>query len=639
MPVDISGKAWGYDIIEEMNDLQQKADLIRKWGMIATTEAGSGHPTSVMSAADLGAVLFDKYFTYDLAGPRNPRNDRFILSKGHAAPLQYALFAMAGAYPLEDLKTLRKFGSQFEGHPTPHFRYAEAATGSLGQGLSIGAGMALVGKKEGLAFKTYVMLGDGELAEGQVWEAANFASYYKLDNLIAIADINRLAQSQETMFGHHIEEYLSRFTAFGFEAITIDGHDLTQIDKAFEDAVNNNTGKPYIIIAKTKKGKGVSFLEDRDLWHGKALSKEDLEKALTELGDIDDNLRFNLRKPDVILVSDEGTNPESKAVQQRDSGQARMTINYEKGEEIATREVYGHVLAELGSAEQNMYALDGDVKNSTFSQDFLKAHPDRFIECFIAEQNMASVAVGLSRLGKKPFVSTFASFMTRAFDQIRMAAIGKANITFVGSHAGVSIGEDGPSQMGLEDIAMFGALPDAVVLHPSDAVSTARLLHQLVKHNGISYLRTLRPKTPVLYGNDEEFVIGGSKILRQSDEDRLTIVAAGITVFEALKAYDELKKEGINIRVVDCYSIKPIDQKTLLQCIDTSQQKIIITVEDHFEHGGLGDFVLAAVSHTGATVEKMAVTHISRSGTKDELLDDAGISAKYIVEKVKQLIV
>lgn len=480
--------------------------------------------------------------------------------------------------------------------------------------------------------KVFVLMGDGELVEGSVWEAANFASYYKLHNLIAIADINGLGQSQGTMFDHHMNEYIDRFSAFGWEVIAIDGHDLLEIDKALSLATNNKSRKPFVIIAKTEKGKGISFLEGKEGWHGKALKKDELEKALLELGEVDDSLRFKLKIPkNVIPNSFRDLNQEKMLKQVQHD-------NYKIGEEVATREVYGKVLAELGNTNPFIYALDGDTKNSTYSQDFLKAHPDRFIECFIAEQNMVGVATGLSTLGKIPFVSTFAAFLTRAFDQIRMAAVSKANVKFVGSHVGVSIGEDGPSQMGLEDMAMFGALPETIIVHPCDAVSTAKLIPQLVSHKGISYLRTLRPKTPVIYGANEKFTIGGSKILRQSKDDVLTIIAAGITVFEALKAYEMLKEKGIMVSVVDCYSIKPIDKDTLIACARSTRKNVIITVEDHFAHGGLGDFVLEVVSGTGTMVEKMAVTKISRSGTKDEVMDDAGISAKHIVQQVKKYV-
>lgn len=610
-----------------MHDTLEKAKLIRKLCLEATTEAGSGHPSSCLSAADLTTVLFDKYFVYDVKTPDNLCNDRFVLSKGHAAPLLYTLYALSGGLPVKDLQTLRKFGSPLEGHPTRAFPFADAATGSLGQGLSVAAGLSYVSKYENLGFTTYALLGDGELAEGQVWEAANFCSYYKLSNLIAIVDVNKFGQSQQTMFGHDMEGYRKRFESFGFATRIIDGHDFSEIDKAFEVAKQNEEGKPFVILAKTIKGKGVSFIEDKDGWHGKALKKEELVKALGELGEVDDSLRFSLKQPGKCELH-----------QPHSVHSEVPLVDFSSEENIATREVYGSALAKLAHLNPLIYSLDGDVKNSTYSQDFKKAHENRFIECFIAEQNMAGVAVGLSRLGKNPFVSTFAAFMTRSADQIRMAAISHANITFVGSHAGVSIGEDGPSQMGLEDFALFGAIPDSILFHPSDAVSTAKILPILVHHIGISYLRTLRPKTPILYDKHEKFEIGGSKILRQAKEDILTIAACGIAVHETLKAYELLQKEGIYVRVIDCYCVKPVDEKTLKRCVSETSQPIIISVEDHYEHGGLGDFALSALADTKAIVHKMAVRKISHSGTKDELLDDAGISAKHIVEKVKSLI-
>ena len=608
--------------------LQEKANLVRKWCLISTTEATSGHPTSCLSAADVMTVLFDLYFIYDLGNPLNLYNDRFVLSKGHAAPLLYTLFGVTGAYPLEELKTLRKYGSQFEGHPTPNYKYAEGATGSLGQGLSVGAGLALLAKREKLPYKTYVLLGDGELAEGQVWEAANFASYNQLDNLVAIADINRLGQSGEAMFGHHIDQYAERFRAFGFEVIEIDGHDFEKIEHAFEQVMQSESGKPVAIIANTIKGKGVSFVEDKDGWHGKALKPEELEKALKELNEPDDNLRFSLKQPEKMQL------PEQPNM----NGQADLDFDNDKS--YATREVFGEALTKLGETNKSIYVLDGDVKNSTFTLDFMKAFPERFVECYIAEQNMVSVAVGLSRLGKTPFVATFGAFLTRAADQIRMARVSNANIKFIGSHVGVSIGEDGPSQMGLEDIALFGALPGTTIFQPADAVSTAKLTAVMAKEPGFAYMRTLRPKTPLLYSQEETFETGGSMILRRSDQDVLTIAATGITVFEALKAADELEKQGMQVRVVDCYSISPIDVNTLSKCLDETVQAILITIEDHFIHGGMGDFATAALASIDKPhlVVKMGVTEISRSGKEEELLDHAGISAAKLVLKIKQIL-
>jgi transketolase len=612
-------------MMENLKEIREKAKLVRKWCLVSTTEAGSGHPTSCLSAADIATVLFDRYFTYDIDNPLNIYNDRFVLSKGHAAPLLYTLFGMAGAYPLEELKTLRKFGSIFEGHPVPKYKYAEAATGSLGQGLSVGAGLALAAKREGYANKVYVLTGDGELAEGQIWEAANFSAHEKLDNLIVILDINRLGQSQETMFGHHIDEYARKFKGFDFEVITINGHDYNEINDALDTAQQSN-GKPYAIVAKTFKGHGISFLENKDGWHGKALKKEELEKALKELDPINDNLGFQLKKPRQIKLPVNTTNITSS------------DVTFDEKREHATREVFGEVLSKLAEQNKEIYALDGDVMNSTFTETFEKDHPERFVECYIAEQNMVSVAAGLSRIGKIPFVATFAAFLTRAADQIRMARISEANIKFVGSHVGVSIGEDGPSQMGLEDISLFGTLPGSLVLQPCDAMSTAKLVPQLLLHQGIAYMRTLRPKTPLLYKKEDHFTIGGSMTLRQSEHDQLTVAATGITVFEALKAADQLKKEGINIRVLDCYSIHPVDAGTLKKCLDETEQKVLVTVEDHFKHGGLGDFVESAVSGTTGQVIKLAVKKISESGTMSELLNDAGIDAVNIVAKVKSVL-
>jgi transketolase len=611
--------------MEQLKDLREKAKLVRKWCLISTTEAASGHPTSCLSAADITTVLFNRYFHYDISNPLNVYNDRFVLSKGHAAPLLYTLFGMAGAYPLEELKTLRKFGSVFEGHPVPKYKFAEAATGSLGQGLSIGAGLALVSKREGYDAKTFVLTGDGELAEGQIWEAANFASHQKLDNLVVILDINRLGQSQETMFGHHIEEYVSKFKAFDFEVISIDGHNYGQIDEALQKA-RQSVGKPVAIVAKTFKGHGISFLENKDGWHGKALKKEELEKALKELGAVDDNLRFQLKKPQQTQLPQEKINITGAA------------MPFEAGKEYATREVFGDILAKLGEQNKELYALDGDVMNSTFTQTFKKSSPERFVECYIAEQNMVSVAAGLSRMGKIPFVATFAAFLSRAADQVRMARVSEANIKFVGSHVGVSIGEDGPSQMGLEDIAQFGALPDTVILQPCDAVSTAKLVPQMASHRGFAYMRTLRPKTPLLYSSEDSFSIGGSKIVRQSENDQLTVAATGITVFQALKAADELKKENIHIRVVDCYSIHPVDAATLKKCVNETELKMLITVEDHFKHGGFGDFAAAALAGVQVQVIRMAVSKISESGTGEQLMKDAGIDASSIVNKVKSVL-
>lgn len=613
--------------------LEKKANLVRSLVLTSTTTAGSGHPTSCLSSVDLTTVLFEKYLHYDLSSPDSFLNDRFVLSKGHAAPLLYALFGMSGAYPLSQLNTLREFGSEFEGHPTSHFTFAQGATGSLGQGLSIGAGLALGIRKKlsthDLGLKTpkvYVLLGDGEMAEGQNWEAANFASNYHLSNLVAIVDVNSLGQSQKTMFESDVSEYEKRFMSFGFQTVVIDGHDLEAIDAAFEKAQDSDG--PFAIIASTIKGKGVSFIEGKSGWHGKALTEDELQKALVELSPVDASLRFELKIPDGNSLRTGG---------EEDRKIVKSPI-FSKGDMVATREAYGLVLMNLGNQDESSIVLDGDVQNSTHTQEFAEEFPDRFIQCFIAEQNMVSVAVGLSKLSFKPVVSTFASFFTRSADQIRMAAISGSTIHFCGSHVGVSIGDDGPSQMGLEDIALFGAIPGTIIIQPSDAVSMQKILPEVLLQPGITYIRSLRPKTQVIYSGDENFIIGGSKVLLQSSDDLLTVLATGITVHEALSAGKELMEEGIYIRVVDCYSIKPIDKKEILASIDATREKVLITVEDHFQHGGFGDFVLDAVSKEGVRVVKLSVKDISRSGTKEQLLHAARIDKDAIIEEVRKVL-
>lgn len=615
-----------------MKDYQTTANIIRALSILSTTEAGSGHPTSCMSAADIATVIFSKYFTYDIKTPKNPNNDRFILSKGHASPLLYALFSLSGAFKTEEMLTLRKFGSRLEGHPTPRFPYAEVTTGSLGQGLSVAAGIAYLAKLEKRNHKTYVLLGDGEIAEGQVYEASNFAAQKELSNLIAIADINGLGQTGKTAYFHNTAHYEKVFSSLGFETVVINGHDFSEIESALEKANKNTSKNPFMIVARTEKGKGVSFTEGSESYHGKPVKKEDLSKALAELK-VDINIihknpvLFDLRIPKKEVTP----SPKKASV-------STLTISYKKGDSQATRNAFGEALAQVGKATPDIYVIDGDVGNSTYTLDFAKVAPERFIEAYIAEQNMVSVAAGLSAMGKTPFVGTFGAFLTRAADQIRMAAVSFANIKFVGSHAGVSIGEDGPSQMALEDIALFAPIPDSVILQPSDAVSCMKLVPEMVNYHGISYIRTLRGKTSVLYGPNDTFELGGSKTLKKSDQDVLTIVASGITLPEALTAYEALQKNNISIRVVDCYSIKPIDQKTLLKSIQETKNPIVITVEDHFIHGGLGDMVLSALAETDARVYKLGVTKISRSGSPEELLDDAGISSMHIVKTVKKLI-
>ena len=607
------------------NNLERKATNLRIHSLLSTSEAGSGHPTTCLSAADIVSALFFHAMRYDCDNAQNPNNDRFILSKGHAAPLLYAAYAEAGIIPTDDLLTLRQIDSILEGHPTPRFDWTEVATGSLGQGLSLGLGMALNGKYlDKSDYRVYVLLGDGETAEGGVWEAAALASHYKLNNLIGIIDVNALGQSQRTMYAFDIDTYCQRFEAFGWQTIGIDGHEYDEILPALEKA-KDSTDKPTMIVAKTFKGQGVSFLANEDDWHGKAVPKgEELDKALAELGPLNTDIPLEIELPKPIK-------------KQVSTVKECVPPEYEPDEEVATRGGYGTGLAKLGAANPNVVALDGDTKNSTYAEQFMNLYPDRFFEMFIAEQNLVGAGIGLAKRGKIPFVSTFAAFLSRAYDQIRMSAISQANIKYAGSHCGVSIGEDGPSQMGLEDIAMFRAIPNSVVLYPSDAVSAERLVAEAAAHEGIVYLRTSRPKTPILYGVDEGFPIGGSKVVKKSEQDKVTIVTAGITLHEALKAHETLNAEGVSIRIIDLYSIKPIDTKSLLSAAaDTNNT--IITVEDHYPEGGLGDAVLDAVATEGISVHKLAVTGIPRSGKPDELLEFHGISANAIVQKVKSII-
>ena len=604
--------------------LKKLSQLIRYYILTSTTKAGSGHPTSSLSATDLMCgLMFGGFFKYDLNNPKNPNNDRLIFSKGHAAPLFYALWLAAGKVSEKELLRLRKFNSPLEGHPAMAFPYTEAATGSLGQGLSVGLGMALNAKYlDRLPYKTYVLLGDSEMAEGAVWEAIQLASHYKLDNLVGIIDVNRLGQTGATMYGHNVKAYQKRISAFGWKTIVIDGHNWNQILTAFKQT-QKSVGKPVMIIAKTIKGKGVSFLENKNGWHGRALDDNQLKKALVELNLKDTRIRGTVKKP---------TSQQPKKLIVKKAKIAPFSSK----EEIATRKAYGLALARILPKFPNLVALDAEVSNSTCSADFAKIYPKHFFEMYIVEQNMVGAAVGLSRLGKIPFVSTFAAFFTRAFDQIRMSQYSDSNIKFVGSHAGVSIGEDGASQMGLEDIAMFRSLLDSVVLYPSDAVSADKLIEQAARHKGLVYIRTTRAKTPVVYKRSEKFPIGGSKTLLKSNKDRATIVAAGITLHQAIKAATELASQKILVRVIDLYSIKPLDRAALLKA--ARETKKIITVEDHFSEGGLGEAVKSALADTKVVVKSLAVTKMPKSGKPEQLLDYEGISSQAIVREVKKII-
>ena len=613
------------DLVQALESMGNK---LRIHSIVATSEAGSGHPTSCMSAADITAAVFFYAMRYDVADPKNPLNDRFVLSKGHAAPLLYAAWAEAGAFPVERLKTLRQFNSDLEGHPTPRLPWVEVATGSLGQGLSCGFGMALDSKN---LVKTpnniFVLMGDGEVAEGSVWEAAELSSYYKLDNVIGIVDVNGLGQSQRTMYGHDGEVYRRRFEAFGWHAIAIDGHNMRDIIAALDESIAV-TDKPSVIVATTKKGKGVSFVEDKEGWHGKAFKKGDeMERAIGELqAKITSSIALKVKPPS-------GERPVGSATVESKPKFAE----YPLGQEVATREAFGDALARLGDVNPLVVALDGDTKNSTYSEKFMKSHPERFFESFIAEQNMVGAAVGLSAMGKIPFASTFACFLTRAYDQIRMSAISQANLKLCGSHAGVSIGEDGPSQMALEDLAMMRAIEGSTVLYPSDAVATEHAVNLAARNKGIVYIRTSRPKTPVIYSGTEEFKIGGAKVVRSSGTDHATVVACGVTLFEALAAYDELKKAGISVRVIDLFSVKPVDEETLRVC-GKETNNLLITVEDHSGWGGVGDAVAGAVSPAGIRVHQLAVREVPRSGKPEELLAAYGIDRSAIVQAVKQLV-
>ncbi len=608
----------------ELSTLNKLAARVRYDILRMSTEAGSGHPTTSLSATDLMVGLFfGGAFRADLASPENPCNDRVIFSKGHASPLFYALYAAAGVLTEEELLTYRKMGSPLEGHPTPRFAYAEAATGSLGQGLGIGVGIAMNARYvDLLPYTTYVLMGDSEVAEGSIWEAAELASHYELDNLVGILDVNRLGQRGETMLGWDLETYEARFAAFGWHTIILeDGHDMDAVQAAFGE-VNHTCERPTVIIARTVKGKGVSFLENQDGWHGKALKREEFNRAVLELGPVDLDLIGSVEKP-----------AEGTPAVWTPSPVDLMT----PGKALSTREAYGRALVTLAPSHPDMVVLDSEVSNSTFAATFEAAYPERFFEMYIAEQNMASAALGFSTRGKVPFVSTFAAFFTRAFDQVRMAqyAMDHANIKFTGSHAGVSIGPDGPSQMGLEDIAMFRTLVGSTVLYPADDIATAALVRQMADHRGICYLRTTRQEMPRLYADGEDFSIGGSKTLRHCDEDRVTVVAAGVTLHEALKAADILAAEHISIRVIDLYSVKPLDIETLRRA--AAETAAIITVEDHYAEGGIGEAVAAALADVATPVFPLAVHKLPMSGRPDELLAFEGIDAAAIVARVRSL--
>jgi transketolase len=605
--------------------LRNIATRLRIDSVRATTEAGSGHPTTCCSAADITAAVFFSEMRYDPRHPENPDNDRFVLSKGHAAPLLYAAWAEAGIIPREDVLKLRRFDSDLEGHPTPRLPWVDVATGSLGQGLCAGVGIALNARRIGSDYRTYVLLGDGETAEGSVWEAAHAAAHDALESLCGIIDVNALGQSRPTQWGHNIDAYVVRWRAFGWHVVAIDGHDMDAILSAFDEA-RSTKGRPTMIVAKTIKGKGVSFVEGKQGWHGKPFKKgEEAERALAEL------------QSQFVPEELPAAQPRPRSVP-RPASKPPAPLGpptYSLGDTVATREAYGTAIARLGASDDRIVALDADVGNSTFSEKFEQQHPKRFFQSYIAEQVMIGAAMGLAARGAIPFPSTFACFLTRASDFIRMAAISHSNIKMAGSHAGVSIGEDGPSQMALEDLAMMRAQPNITVLYPCDAVSTDRLVERMAYQSGPAYMRTSRPKTPVIYGPDDTFHIGGLNVLREAGGDTATVVAAGVTVFEALEAHDLLRAQGISIRVIDLYSVQPLDTATLVRCARETKGRLI-TVEDHYVGGGIGDAVAAAVAGHGFSVHRLAVREIPRSGAPDQLLDYYGISARHIVEAVTE---
>jgi len=611
-----------------MSDSQHWRDLGQQFRVDAVKISGaakSGHPTSSMSAADFMAVLVTKYLHYDFDDPKNPNADHLIFSKGHASPLIYAIYKAVGAVTQEEMDTYRHIGSRLEGHPTPRLPWVDVATGSLGQGLPIAVGVAIAAKRlDRLPYRTWVVCGDSEMAEGSMWEAAAAAAYEGLDNLVAIVDVNRLGQSRATRYGWDMEPYKKQFEAFGWHVIELDGHDVDAIDAGFAEAVAT-TGKPTVILARTKKGKGVKAVEDQLNAHGKPL--EDIPGAIAELGG-DRGITATVPKPPT-----DGTPHVFET-----SGELALPV-YELGSSIATRKVYGEALAALGNARADVVALDGEVSNSTFSEIFRDAHPDRYIECFIAEQQMVANAIGIQVRGWVPYASTFGAFLARAYDFVRMAAVSRARVNLVGSHVGCSIGEDGPSQMALEDMASLRAIHGSTILYPCDANQTAKLVAAMADMDGIVYLRTTRANTTTIYGPDEEFPIGGSKVVRSSDSDQVTIVGGGITVGEALKAADALAAEGVNARVLDAYSVKPIDAAGIAAAVQATGGKIVV-VEDHWPEGGIGEAVAGALVDAGLAVSiiRLAVSGMPTSGKPDELLAAAGIDASAIADAVRGLL-
>ncbi|MFH1290503.1 MAG: transketolase [Nanoarchaeota archaeon] len=597
------------------------ANVLRRDVAEMTTAAGSGHPSSCFSCAEIISTLFFHEMRYDPKDENNLDNDEFILSKGHAAPILYSALFRAGCIK-DDLKKLRKLKSSLEGHPMPKsLKWVKVATGSLGQGASIGIGMALAGRLQGRKFRAYVLMGDSEMAEGSVYEALQLAPYYNLDNLCLIIDANRLGQSGETIVGHDIKRLVEGIKSFKWHAIAVNGHDVSELMKALKEA--RKVGMPTAIIAKTFKGKGVSFMENKEGWHGRAMNEEELKKALNEIP--------NSKMPEVEIEK-----PKEVEVVKSRAGKLEVSP-YEAGGFVATRMAYGKAITNLARADQKVIVVDAEVSNSTKSEEVKKVRPGQFVEAFIAEQDMVGICLGLSKKGFNVFGSTFAAFLSRAHDQIRMGSLSSGNFTLCGSHAGVSIGEDGPSQMGLEDIAMFRVLPESIVLYPSDGVSTERLVYLAAKTKGLKYIRTTREKTPVIYSTKDEFKLGDFKVLKQSKKDRVVLVGAGITVHEALEAHERLKKKRINSAVVDLYCVKPFDSKKFIDFAKKHGNRIVVC-EDHYEEGGIGEMLAEELENSGIEISHLAVREIPHSGKSKELLEKYGIDKKAIMKAARKLI-
>lgn len=615
---------------ERKQQLVDLANQLRIFSIQCTTAAGSGHPTSCCSMAELTSVLFFDHMKYKVEEPRDPSSDRFVLSKGHSAPILYSAWCLAGLFPKEELMQLRKIDNDLEGHPTPRLNFIDVATGSLGQGLGMAAGMAYTGKYfEKASYRVFCLMGDGESAEGSVMEAANFASHYALDNLVGIIDVNRLGQSDPTCLQHDMEVYQNRWASYGWDTVVLDGHDVEKISSALSKA-EHTKGKPTMILAKTFKGRGIEGVEDVENWHGKALGAKG-EEAIEKIRQIMTDPEISGKGKNLRVVTDD--------VKPADTSFIALSSppDYASDSKVATRNAYGVALAKLGASSERVISLDGDTKNSTFAITFQKAHPERFVECFIAEQNMVSVAMGCATRDRTvAFGSTFAAFLSRSYDQIRMGAISQTKANFVGSHVGVSIGEDGPSQMALEDLAMFRAVHNCVVFYPSDAASCERAVEMAANTPSMCFIRTSRPASLPVYANDEVFEAGKGKVVRSSEKDSCLLIGAGVTLHEGLKAHDALKSEGVNVRVFDPFTIKPLDVDGIIANAKACGGNIV-TVEDHYPEGGIGDAVSSAVSmEAGIRVRRLAVTGLPRSGPPAELLDMFGISAKHIIAAVKQ---